>query len=438
MKLIRKSIYSFCIVIISLLCTYGLQAQKAVSITVHESINPASAEYILEGIKKAETDNAACLIINLNTPGGMLNSTREIVTNIMASKVPVVVYISPSGSRAGSAGVFITMAANIAVMAPGTNIGAAHPVDMQGKAGGVMNEKITNDAAAFIRSIAMQRNRNQLWAEDAIRLSVSITEKEALEENVVNLIADNQTQLLRKIDGLTVNTADGPVVLRTANVQIDEMQMGFFLKVLSRISDPNIAYILMMLGFFGLIFELFNPGALFPGIIGVIALILAFYTMSSLPVNYAAIALIVFGIVLYLLEIKIVSHGMLAIGGTVSVLLGSMFLFRTSSVEAVSSLSWAVIITTTAVSLLFFLFVVGMGLKAQRAKPVSGGSALIGMKGVALSEIGEQGMVRVMGESWRAFTEGAPLAAGSDVIINEVKGLTLRVSADNSALQKTV
>lgn len=431
----KKWCFRICLLGVILSSSVSGFSQKVISISVNESINPASAEYIMQGIRKAKAENAACLVINLNTPGGMLNSTREIVTNMMGANVPVVVYISPSGARAGSAGVFITMASNIAAMAPGTNIGAAHPVDMQGKAGGVMNEKITNDAAAFIRSIAEKRNRNQMWAEDAIRLSASITESEAILENVVNLLADNERDLLEKIDGLTVTTADGQTVLRTANAQIEPLEMGFFMKVLSRISDPNIAYILMMLGFFGLIFELFNPGALFPGIIGVISLILAFYTMSSLPVNYAAIALIVFGIILYLLEIKIVSHGMLAIGGTVSVLLGSMFLFRTSSVEAVSSLSWAVIITTTAVSLLFFLFVVGMGLRAQRARPASGSSALIGMKGIAISDISNEGMVRVMGESWRAFSNDGFIPARSEVVITDVKGLTLHVSPEKKAEQ---
>lgn len=412
------------------LCTATAFSQKVISINVKEGINPASAEFIQQSIKTAEKEKAQCLVINLNTPGGLLTSTREIVADIMSSKVPVVVYISPTGARAGSAGVFITMASHIAAMAPGTNIGAAHPVSMQGKADGIMNEKTTNDASAFIRSIAEKRNRNVAWAEEAVRTSASISETEALEQNVVNLVADNENDLLQKINGLTVQTSSGTVRLNTAGAQVENVEMGFFLKVLSRISDPNIAYILMMLGFFGLIFELFNPGAIFPGIVGVICLILAFYTMSSLPVNYAAIALIIFGIILYLLEIKITSHGMLAIGGTISVFLGSMFLFRTSSTDEVASLSWAVIITTTLVTFLFFVFLVGMGLKAQKLKPAMGKSSMIGKKGIALTQVGESGTVRVMGETWKAIANEGIIPANAHIYITAIKGLTLYVSAD--------
>lgn len=434
-KYIHYRIFLLCL---SLLFAVPGFSQTVYSIDFGESINPASAEFIIASIHTAEKRNASCLVINLNTPGGLLSSTRDIVTQIMGSKIPVVVYISPSGSRAGSAGVFITMSANIAAMAPGTNIGAAHPVDMQGKTDAVMNEKSTNDAAAFIRSIAEKRNRNAVWAEDAVRLSHSITEREALSENVINLIADNEPQLLSKIDGLEVTTATGTRTLNTAHAKVETLEMGFFLKVLSRLSDPNIAYIMMMLGFFGLVFELFNPGAIFPGIVGVIALILAFYTMSSLPVNYAAIALIVFGIVLYLLEIKVTSHGMLAIGGTISVVLGSMFLFRTSSTEDVTSLSWSVIITTSAVTLLFFLFIVAMGLKAQRLKPATGGSALVGKTGIALTDIGESGMVNVYGESWRASSDEGLIAANTEVLVTGIKGLTLQVTSKISGDNRVV
>lgn len=407
-----------------------VQAQVVYSVDVSESVNPASAEFILHSIEKSERDSVECIVINLNTPGGLLNATRDVVSKMLSASVPIVVYVSPSGARAGSAGVFITMAANIAAMAPGTNIGAAHPVNSDGKnITGVMNEKITNDAAAFIRTIAEKRNRNVLWAEDAVRLSVSITETEAVSENVVNMIADNRQDLLQKINGLTVQTASGTHVLRTANAEVTELEMGFFSRVLSKISDPNIAYILMMLGFFGIVFELFNPGAILPGIFGVVFLILAFYSMSSLPVNYASVGLIVFGIILYLLEIKVVSHGMLAIGGTVSVLLGSMFLFRTSSVDSVATLSWTVIITTTLMTLLFFLFIIGLGLRAQKHKPTMGENALIGRIGIALTAIKEKGMVKVVGESWRAVSEeGNSIPKGSKVVINRVEGLTLYVS----------
>jgi membrane-bound serine protease (ClpP class) len=409
-----------------------LTAQKVISISINDGINPATAEFIQQGIEKAQKENAQCLIINLNTPGGLLTSTREIVTNIMKSEVPVVVYVSPTGAHAGSAGVFITMSADIAAMAPGTNIGAAHPVDMQGKSDAVLNEKVINDAAAFLRTIAEKRNRNILWAEDAVRNSVAITEKEALEKNVINLIASNEKDLLSQIDGKQVALTNGTKTLNTKNATIQSMEMGFFQKVLSRISDPNIAYIIMMLGFYGLLFELFSPGAIFPGVVGVICLILAFYSMSSMPVNYAGIALIVFGIILFLLEIKVISHGILAIGGIISVLLGSMILFRSSPAENFVDISWSVIFSATAVSALFFFFIVTMGLKAQRAKPVSGSNAFIGKTAETLNVLDLSGLVKISGETWNAVSLSGKINENEKVIVKEIKGLTLYVIPDQN------
>lgn len=403
-------------------------SQKVVSVTVNDGINPSTAEYIHQGIKKAEEDTAQCLIINLNTPGGLLTSTREIVTNIMQSKVPVVVYVSPTGAHAGSAGTFITLASNIAAMAPGTNIGAAHPVDMQGKSDAVMNEKVINDASAFIRTIAEKRGRNVKWADDAVRTSVSITEREALEKNVINIIAENENDLLAKLDGKEVEINGLTKILHTKNATVEPLEMGFFQKVLSRLSDPNISYIIMMLGFYGLLFELFSPGAIFPGIVGVICLILAFYSMSSMPVNYAGLALIVFGIILYLLEIKIISHGLLAIGGTISVLLGSMILFRTSPVENYASLSWSVIISVTAFSALFFLFLITMGLRAQRSKPASGINTMIGQTAVTLGTLDPRGQVSVLGEIWKAESLSGKIPENEKVTVKEIKELTLYVT----------
>jgi membrane-bound serine protease (ClpP class) len=409
-----------------------LTAQKVISISINDGINPATAEFIQQGLEKAKKENAQCLVINLNTPGGLLTSTRQIVTNIMKSEVPVVVYVSPTGAHAGSAGVFITMSANIAAMAPGTNIGAAHPVDMQGKSDAVMNEKVINDAAAFLRTIAEKRNRNILWAEDAVRNSVAITEKEALEKNVINLIANNEKDLLSQIDGKQVVLTNGTKILNTKNATVQSLEMGFFQKVLSRISEPNIAYIIMMLGFYGLLFELFSPGAIFPGVVGVICLILAFYSMSSMPVNYAGIALIVFGIILFLLEIKVISHGILAIGGIISVLLGSMILFRSSPTENFVDISWSVIFSATAVSALFFFFIVTMGLRAQRAKPVSGGSAFIGKTAETLNVLDLSGLVKISGETWNAISLAGKINENEKVIVKEIKGLTLYVIPDQN------
>ncbi len=411
-----------------------LFSQKVISITVNDGINPSTAEYIHQGIEKGEKDNAQCLIINLNTPGGLLTSTREIVTNIMQSQVPVVVYVSPTGAHAGSAGTFITLAANIAAMAPGTNIGAAHPVDMQGKSDAVMNEKVINDASAFIRTIAEKRGRNVKWADDAVRTSVSITEAEALEKNVIDIVADNENDLLTKLDGKEVQVNGITKTLHTKNATVQSLEMGFFQKVLSRLSDPNISYIIMMLGFYGLLFELFSPGAIFPGIIGVICLILAFYSMSSMPVNYAGLGLIIFGIILYLLEIKVVSHGLLAIGGTVSVLLGSMILFRTSPVENYVSLSWSVIISVTAFSALFFLFLVTMGLRAQRSKPASGVNTMIGQTALTLGELDPAGQVSVLGEIWKAVSLSGKIPENEKVTVKEIKELTLYVEPEKKLI----
>ena len=404
--------------------------QKVVSITVNDGINPSTAEYIEQGIETAQKEQAQCLIIHLNTPGGLLTSTRNIVTGIMQSKVPVVVYVSPTGAHAGSAGTFIALAANIAAMAPGTNIGAAHPVDMQGKSDAVMNEKVINDASAFIRTIAEKRGRNVKWADDAVRTSVSITEAEALEKNVIDIVADNTNDLLTKLDGRQVQANGITKTLHTKNATVQSLEMGFFQKVLSRLSDPNISYIIMMLGFYGLIFELFSPGAIFPGIIGVICLILAFYSMSSMPVNYAGLGLIIFGIILYLLEIKVVSHGLLAIGGTISVLLGSMILFRTSPVENYVSLSWSVIISVTAFSALFFLFLVTMGLRAQRSKPASGVNTMIGQTALTLGELDPAGQVSVLGEIWKAVSLSGKIPENEKVTVKEIKELTLYVEPE--------
>ena len=410
-----------------------LFAQKVISININEGINPSTAEFIHQGIAKAQKENAECILISLNTPGGLLTSTREIVSDVMKSQVPVIVYVSPTGAHAGSAGVFITMSANIAAMAPGTNIGAAHPVSMQGKSDAVMNEKSTNDAAAFLRTIAEKRNRNIQWAEDAVRNSVAITEKEALEKNVINLIANDEKDLLNQLDGKQVELNNGFKIMHTKNATVELLEMGFFQKVLSRISEPNIAYIIMMLGFYGLLFELFSPGAIFPGIAGVIFLILAFYSMSSMPVNYAGVALILFGIILFLLEIKIISHGLLAIGGIISVLLGSMILFRTSPTENFVVLSWSVIFSVTAVSALFFLFIVTMGLRAQRTKPVSGANALIGKTAETINTLDLSGQVTLMGETWNAVSLSKKINKNEKVIVKEIKGLTLYVEPVNES-----
>ncbi|MBI1768607.1 MAG: nodulation protein NfeD [Bacteroidetes bacterium] len=404
-----------------------LFAQTVICIKVDGSINPSSAEFIHRGILKATQEKAECLIIHLNTPGGLLKSTRVIVGDILESPVPVVVYVSPGGAHAGSAGVFITLAAHIAAMTPGTNIGAAHPVDLLGGRDTVMNEKATNDAAAFIRTIAEKRKRNWQWAEDAVRKSLSVTESQALEKNVIDLVATNSRELLVQIDKRIVEVNSGTKTLQTKNASIKWIEMGTSEKILDLLSDPNVAYILMLLGLYGLMFELYNPGSILPGIVGVICMILAFYSMHTLPVNYAGVALIVFAIILFLLEIKIASHGVLAIGGIISLMLGSMMLIRSDSTIEFVRISWSVIISSTIITSFFFLFVIGIGLKAQRAKPVTGIEGLTNEIGESLETLDPSGKVWVHGEVWGAESIGGKIEKGEKVRITGVENLKLHV-----------
>ena len=404
-----------------------VMAQRVIVIKIDGTINPASSGYIERGIETAEKENAACLIIALNTPGGLLKSTRVIVENIMKSTVPVVVYVSPSGAHAGSAGVFITLAANVAAMSPGTNIGAAHPVSMQSGGDSTMNEKSTNDAVAFVRTIAEKRNRNGQWAENAVRKSYSITATEALDLKVIDLIATDIKDLLQQINGRTVEVSGGTKTISSTSAAVENLEMSFVEKLLDIISDPNIAYILLMIGFYGLLFELYSPGAIFPGIAGVISLILAFYSLHTLPINYAGLALIIFAIVLFLLEIKIISHGLLAIGGTISLLLGSMMLIRKIPNMEFLRISWGVIIPTVVVTVLFFLFIIGAGLRAQGAKATTGVEGIIGETGLALETLFPSGNVLVHGEIWTADAVAGVIEKGQKIRVTAIDNLRLKV-----------
>lgn len=404
-----------------------LTAQKVISIKVDGSINPATAGYIADGIEKAHSEKAECLLVHLNTPGGLLKSTRVIVSNILDSPVPVIVYVSPGGAHAGSAGVFITMAAHVAAMAPGTNIGAAHPVAIQSVLDSTMNEKATNDAAAFIRTIAEKRNRNLEWAEEAVRRSVSITETEAIKSRVIDIIAVNEKDLLEQLDGRSVTLNSGGQVLRTKNATVEKHNMRFIDRLLDLLSDPNIAYILLMLGMYGVMFELFNPGAILPGVVGVISLVLAFYSMHTLPVNYAGLALIIFGIILFLLEIKIVSNGLLALGGIVSLVLGSMMLIRSDSSLEFLRISRGLIIGAAIVTAAFFLFVVGVGIRAQKGKAVTGAEGMYGFVGEVIDHLNPSGTVMVQGEIWNAESVSGEIGKGEKVRVKEMKNLKLYV-----------
>jgi membrane-bound serine protease (ClpP class) len=397
-------------------------------ITLDATINPATADYIHTSIERAAEQNAECLIIRLNTPGGLLKSTRVIVTDLLSSRIPVIVYVAPSGSQAASAGTFITLAAHVAAMAPGTNIGAAHPVGMQGgEKDSIMNEKATNDAAAFIRTISEKRKRNVKWAEEAVRKSLSITESEALKEGVVDLVAPSVAALLDSIDGKQIELDGKTVTLATKGAEIKEFEMDWKHKLLDLLSDPNVAYIFFLLGIYGLMFELYNPGSILPGVVGVIAIIIALYSLHTMPINYAGLALILFGIILFIAEIKITSYGLLTVGGIISLALGSIMLIDSDSSLEFIRISWSVIIPAALVTAGFFAFAVGMGIRAQRRKPTTGIEGLVGETGEALSVLNPEGQVRVHGEIWRAMSDEGKIAAGTHIVVTGMENLMLHV-----------
>jgi membrane-bound serine protease (ClpP class) len=390
-------------------------------------ISPIAVRLVSAAIERARADGAEALVIQLDTPGGLERSMRSIVRDMLNAPVPVVVYVSPTGARAASAGAFITLAAHVAAMAPATNIGAAHPVAVgAGQMDKESSKKIENDAAAFIRTIALERGRNVEWAERAVRSSVSATEREALKLGVIDLVADSLPDLLTKLDGRQVKTSRGPVTLRTRNAPVKAIEIGARDRFLHLITDPNIAYILLMLGMLGLFFELANPGVILPGIIGGISLILAFFAFQSLPINYAGLLLILFGIVLLIAEIKVVSHGVLTIGGIISIVLGSLMLVNTP--EMPLTVSWKVIVPVVAATAGIFVFAISAGIRAQMRKPATGPEGLVGQLGVVRTPIAPEGQVFVRGEIWRAVSDQEAIPEGTRVRIVSVDGLTLHVA----------
>jgi membrane-bound serine protease (ClpP class) len=395
------------------------------TIPIDGVINPVTVRLVEAALARAQAERAGALVILLDTPGGLERSMRLICQRLLNAEIPVIVYVAPTGGRAASAGVFITMAAHVAAMAPATNIGAAHPVAVGGSIDKESMKKIENDAAAFARTIAVERGRNADWAEKAVRESVSITEREAVKLKVVDLVADSLPDLLEKIDGRAVKTSRGPVTLQTKGATVTPIDVGFRDRVLNVITDPNVAYILMMLGMLGLFFELSTPGAILPGVIGGISLILAFFAFQSLPLNFAGLLLILFGIVLFIVEIKVVSHGVLAIGGVVAMALGSLMLF--DAPEVGFRVSWRVILPTVGATAGMFLFVIAAGIRALTARSPVGGPALVGETGAARVRLDPEGQVLVHGELWRAVSRGGPIEEGTRVRVVDVHGLTLTV-----------
>ncbi|HET7343194.1 MAG TPA: nodulation protein NfeD [Methylomirabilota bacterium] len=398
------------------------------TIKIDGVISPVTVRLVDSAVARAQADHAPALVIELDTPGGLERSMRAICQRLLNAEVPVIVYVAPTGARAASAGVFITMAAHVAAMAPATNIGAAHPVAISGSVDKESMKKIENDAAAFVRTIATERGRNVEWAEKAVRQSVSITEREAVRLKVVDLVADSTADLLDKVDGRVVKTPKGPLTLRTRGAAVRPIEIGFRDRFLNVITDPNVAYVLMMLGMLGLFFELSNPGVVLPGVIGGISLILALFALQTLPINYAGLFLILFGVVLLIAEIKVVSHGVLAVGGIVALSLGSIMLFDAPELDL--RVSWTVIIPTVALMAAVFLFMVGAGIRALASRSAVGASALVGQAGIAREPLRPDGQVLVQGELWRAVARGAPVEEGARVRVVDVKGLTLTVEKD--------
>jgi membrane-bound serine protease (ClpP class) len=397
-------------------------------IRIEGVIAPSTAHYLQRAIREAESRNAAALVVELDTPGGLLKSMEDMTRSMLNATVPVIVYISPSGARAASAGVFITYAANIAAMAPATRIGAAHPV-VVGQDGGQEDsasmEKITNDAVAGIRGVARRRGRNADWAEDAVRKSVSVGEEEALRLHVVNVVAPTLSELLRRVDGMKVETASGPRTLRTAGLPVRTLGMDPSERFLDLLSDPNIGLILMTIAIYGIIFELSNPGAILPGVIGAIALVLALASFAILQVNVAGLALIALSVVFFIADIKVPGHGVLTVGGVLAFLLGALLLTERQAPYLRVSLLLAVFIALLTGA--FFLYAVGAGIRAQRGRARMGRESLVGLEGVARTDLAPEGTVHVAGEMWTASAEDGRIAEGERIQVVGVDGLRLRV-----------
>ncbi|MFK5926048.1 MAG: nodulation protein NfeD [Desulfuromusa sp.] len=398
-------------------------------LSIASAINPVTAAFISNQISAANQNSEPAILIQLDTPGGLDTAMREIIQAELNSVIPVIIYVAPQGARAASAGVLITLAADFAIMAPGTNIGAAHPVAIGpgNQPDSAMMEKVENDAAAYARSLAQKRGRNQDWAEQAVRESVSISAQEALELSVIDLIADNTELLLKQLDGYKY-IRDGKVLtFNGKSATLQPVEMSGRQKILNALSNPNIAYLLMMLGIIGIFFEISQPGVVLPGAIGAIAILLALFAFSSLPINYVGVLLILLAVILFILEVKVVSYGMLSIGGIVSMAFGSLMLIDSS--EPYLQISWAVIAATVTVSAGFFLLATGMVIKTQRRPVISGQEGMVGEIGKAIEPIHAKGKVFIHGEYWYACSD-EPVPAGVDIeIVQVLDGLKLRVKA---------
>jgi membrane-bound serine protease (ClpP class) len=407
-----------------------LWASDILVVEVKDAISPPIASFIIENIDSALATNKSAIIIRLDTPGGLDTAMRDIIQREMNANIPVIVYVSPKGARAASAGAIITLAADVAAMAPGTNIGAAHPVNIgktQEKEGEseTMVEKVTNDAVAYARSIAKDRGRNEQWAEDAVRKSISTPANEALEKGVVDIVADNMDDLMAQLDGRVIKKNASTFELQTKGAHLVENPMGLRYRLLAAISNPNVAYILMLIGLAGIYFELSSPGAILPGVIGGISLILAFFAFQTLPVNFAGVALIILAVILFIAEIKVPSFGLLTVGGVISMILGSILLFRTP--ELYAQVSLMVILPITLFFTAFFVACLYLVVKVHRTRPLSGTQGLQGeFAEVYIWDEKGTGKVFCHGEYWNAAGP-SKLNPGDRVKVVDIKGMDLIV-----------
>ncbi len=428
---------------VPVLFAQGQSGNHALWLNIDGAIGPASHDYLQRGFHKAVEQNAQLIIIQMDTPGGLDASMREIIRNIIASPVPVVSYVSPSGARAASAGTYILYASHVAAMAPATNLGAATPVQISGFPGGdaldkfknsdedseqaaqdPMSSKIINDAVAYIRGLAQMRGRNAEWAEKAVREAASLTAEEAMAEGVIDLIAISIPDLLSKLDGLTVNVLGNERTLSTQQISIQHYEPDWRTRLLAIITDPNVAYILMLLGIYALIFEFSNPGMVFPGVVGAVCLLLALFAFQVLPINYAGLALILVGIAFMLGEVFVPSFGALGIGGVIAFVIGSVMLLDTGVPGY--GVSIPLIATFALLSAAFFILVLGMAIKARQRPVVSGAEQLVHSVGEAMGDFEKEGWVRVHGERWEAQTS-TPLKRKQKVRIIAMNGLILVV-----------
>ena len=396
-------------------------------ISLRGPINPVTTSFLEENLAAAGKRGDRLLLVELDTPGGLDTAMREAVQAIFGAPVPVVVYVAPSGARAASAGAVIGLSADILAMAPGTNIGAAHPVGLGGKPDPVMEAKQVNDAEAYIEGIAAKRGRNVELARKMVRQSISLSAEAALAQKVIDLVAPSRQDLLAQLEGRKLQRGGKETVLHLAGARVVSHEMGTRDKILDAISSPDVAYMLMLLGILGLFFELSNPGVILPGVIGGISLLLSFFALQTLPVNYAGIALILLGIVLFIAEIKVVSYGMLAVGGVVSMVLGSLILFP--SPEPYLRLSWEVIAATVGVTAVFFAVVITKVIQAHRESPITGVEGMIGELGVADTDLAPEGKVLLRGEYWNASC-AQPVQKGEKVRVVGVTGLRLTVQKE--------